>query len=207
MVLLVCGGLCGVGQLITNVVNQDDWEGLGQPVPASSLPASPKPTWLRPNIFGSGADEQIRYDLEQQVLSSAGVQKPTTSRCASQGLTADRAMTFDCTVTYAGQAVVFTVETTPAGSSVFEWKAKAPRTVITRDGLLAYVQRKYGNSDPSTASWSDLRCDEFPEIALVPTDQDLPQFCYAKGEGHQKTSRIRIRPDEGGEPGLLTEDQ
>ena len=73
-VLSICAGICGISQLLTNGADRgakDAWAGRGQPVPASSLPASPKPAWPDAALSGSVMDAKIRYDLEQQVLSSA----------------------------------------------------------------------------------------------------------------------------------------
>ncbi|MFD6608934.1 hypothetical protein ACFWD1_08590 [Micromonospora chalcea] len=201
--LLVCGGLCGVGQLITEVVNQDDWEGLGRPVPSPAVPESPKPTWPKPDLLYGRPDPGIRHTLEQNVLASAGVLKPMTSRCDNKGFTGDQAATFDCTVTYAGLDVVYTVVARPSGSQLFQWTATAERTVVTRDGLLALFHRQYTSDN----RWSDLRCDEFPETALVPVGKPLPQFCYAKLDDRIKTSRIRITPDADSPPTLETEHQ
>ncbi|MGC4897356.1 hypothetical protein [Micromonospora sp. DT31] len=199
--LLACGGLCGVGQLITNVINQDDLEGRGSPVPSPTVPESPKPTWPKPNLLYGRPDPSIRYTLEQNVLNSAGVLKPMTSRCDNKGFTGEHGATFDCTVTYAGLDVVFTVVAKPSGSYTFEWTASAKQTVVTREGLLAHFHRRY------QGDWSDRRCDEFPEVALVPADKPLPQVCYGKIEGRIKTSTIRITPQDDAPAHLETEHQ
>jgi hypothetical protein len=137
------------------------------------------------------------------VLASAGADRPTTSTCQPSDFTGQAAATLTCTVTYDGQDVRYTVNARPTGSSVFEWEAEAEQTVVTRDGLLALLAR----SSYSKGDWSDLRCEGFPEIALVPAGQALGQVCYAKLDGRTKTSKIRVTPTDQSEPRLETEHQ
>ncbi|MEJ3749787.1 hypothetical protein WEI85_41835 [Actinomycetes bacterium KLBMP 9797] len=203
IVVALCAGLCGVGQLITNVLNQDDWEGLGEPVPAATLPATPTPSWKPPNEFVNPQPVlRIRHQLEVWVLASAGVTRPMTSGCDDDEFTGEQAATFRCTVTYDGRDVVYTISARPAGSGTFEWDGEAKETVVTREGLLALVHRRFGAS-----GWKDLRCEEFPELAVVPVGQDMSQFCYAKMDGAIKTSKIMIAPTDQAEPRLQTEHQ
>jgi hypothetical protein len=203
VVVVLCAGLCGVGQLITNVLNQDDWEGLGQPVSSSTLPATPTPSWKAPNEFVNPQPVlQIRHQLEVWVLASAGVVRPMTSRCDDDQFTGEREATFDCTVTYDGRDVVYTVSAQPSGTGTFKWDGEAKETVVTREGLLALVHRRFGGS-----GWKDLRCEEFPELSLVPVDQNMSQFCYAKADDAIKTSKIMLAPTDQAEPHIRTEHQ
>lgn len=204
-VFAVCAGLCGIGQLITNLVNKDEWEGLGQPVPATTLTATPTPTWKPPNMFGPNPQPaaQIRHDLEGWVLQSAGVAKPTTSNCDQPGFTGQIATTLTCTVTYEGQQVVYTVTTRPKGNYVFEWDSKSTHNVVTRDGLLAYVHRQFAQG---RRPYDNLRCEEFPAVALAPVGQFLSQFCYGK-DGSSKTVKIKIKVSGKGAPHFETERQ
>ena len=209
VVVLVCAGLCGVGQLITNIINKDEWENLGEPVsaPAASLPATPEPTWQPPNEFTRAHRPvlKIRHQLESWVLRSAGLPKPVTSICDDEDFTGTQAATLTCTVTYEGQTVVYTVKAHPKDQYIFEWEATAEQTVVTREGLLARVYRQF--VEGPGREWSNLRCEEFPEVALVPVGQALPQVCYAKHEDRLKTSKIIITPSDQGEPFITTEHQ
>lgn len=135
VVVVLCAGLCGVGQLITNLLNQDDWEGLGQPVSSSTLPATPTPSWKAPNEFVNPQPVlQIRHQLEVWVLASAGVVRPMTSSCDDDKFTGKQVAMFDCTVTYDGRDVVYTVSAQPTGTGLFKWEGEANETVVTREG-------------------------------------------------------------------------
>ena len=202
VVVVICAGLCGIGQLITNIINQDDWDNLGEPVPASAQAASPVPSWSRPNLLSAAPVAQIRHQLETWVLASAGVARPTSSTCDQADYTGRQAATLTCTVTYDGHDVVYTVSATPAGNAVFKWEADTKETVVTREGLLALVAGRYGGN-----GWKNLRCEQFPDVAVVPVGTALSQSCYAKLDGRIKTSRIKIAPTSRGEPGLETEHQ
>ena len=69
--------------------------------------------------------------------------------------------------------------------------AKAHRTTIrTRDGLC--VDRHVAG----------LRCDGFPETALVAVHRTLDQACYGKLPGDRRTSKITIAPSDTAEPYL-----
>ena len=205
LVLLVvgCVGICGVGQLITNFLNQDDWEGLGEPVPAVTPPASLKPSWQPDNQFVNPQPVlEIRHQLESWVLASAGVVRPMSSTCDQPDFTGKRPATLTCTVTYDGRDVVYTVSARPSGAGTFEWDGKATETVVTREGLLALVGGVFGGND-----WTHLRCEEFPEVAVVPVGKSLSQVCYAKAEDRIKTSKIMITPTDQAKPHVLTEHQ
>lgn len=205
VVVAVCAGLCGAGQLITNLLNADDWENLGEPVAASSLPPSPKPSWTPPNQFVNPQPLlHIRHDLESRVLASAGVVAPMTSSCDRKDFTGEQAATFRCTVDYDGHDVVYTVFARPSGGQLFNWEAETEQTAVTRAGLLALVNQRFGASG---SGWEGLRCETFPEVALVPVGKPLSQSCYGKGKDQLKTSRIIITPTDRGEPHFLTEHQ
>ncbi|WP_433389820.1 hypothetical protein [Micromonospora sp. KLBMP9576] len=203
VVVVLCAGVCGVGQLITNVLNQDDWEGLGEPVPANTLAASPTPSWEPDNEFVNPQPVlEIRHQLESWVLASAKAVRPMTSKCDQPGFTGRQAATLTCTVTYDGRDVVYTVSTRPTGKRSFEWDGKATETVVTREGLLALVHGRFGGD-----GWTNLRCEELPEMAVVPVGKELSQVCYAKSKEKGKTSKIMITPTDQTEPQLLTEHQ
>ena len=72
---------------------------------------------------------------------------------------------------------------------------------MTREGVIAQVAAQYQGP-----LWANLRCDDLPEVALVPVGQKLPQVCYAKLE-KRKTSKITITPRKDGAPSLDTEVQ
>ncbi|MBB4695097.1 hypothetical protein [Paractinoplanes abujensis] len=40
----------------------------------------------------------------------------------------------------------------------------------------------------------ELRCEELTDVALVPTGQALPQHCYVRITGQQKTAWIDLIP-------------
>jgi hypothetical protein len=203
VVVLVCAGLCGIGQLITNFINQDDWEGLGEPVPAPTISATPAPSWSRPNEFVDPKPVLgIRYQLESWVLASAGVARPMSSKCDQPDFTGAQATTMTCTVTYDGHDIAYTVSARPSGSATFTWTGEATQAVVTREGLHALVHRRFGSGD-----WKDLRCEEFPEVAVVPAKQFIAPVCYAKNKDAIKVTKIKIKPGDQAEPWLEPEYQ
>jgi hypothetical protein len=181
--------------LVSWVINRDKWAGKGQPVGAPTLSGTPAPTWKAPtDPLG-----RIRYELESRVLNSARVARPTSSGCDRSDLTGDQPATFTCTVKYDKLKVVYTVSARPDGK-LFQYTATAPKTVVTRDGLLALVWQHYGL--PAKLRMADLRCDGFPETALVEVHRKLDQVCYGKLPGERLTSKITIAPSDTAEPYL-----
>jgi hypothetical protein len=73
VLVAICGGLCGIGQLITRYFARDNWVAGVRPIAAPTATATPVPTWTPPNMF---IDPQpvleIRHDLEGRVLKAAG---------------------------------------------------------------------------------------------------------------------------------------
>ncbi|GAA0577264.1 hypothetical protein GCM10010172_72470 [Paractinoplanes ferrugineus] len=184
--------LCGVFQLITKITSRDPLAGLGTPVPAASASvAAPSPTWKPPNeLTDPDPQTQIEYELESWVLESAGVAKPTKSSCAPpSGFNGGSAANFRCTVTYDTKAVTFEVNTKPSSSRTFTWDADTTQNVVTRAGLLSSVADRFRN-----ARFSDLRCEDFPEVALAPTGKPLAQHCYVHIQGRDKTATIDLIP-------------
>lgn len=191
-VIVVVVALCGLFQLITKITSRDDLAGLGTPVPAASVtPSAPSPTWQPPNeLTDPNPELQIRHDLESWVLESAGVAKPTKSSCdLPSGFNGGAAATFTCTVTYAGKAVKYAVNTKPSSSLTFSWDADTTQNVVTRTGLLAAVADRF-----RTPRFSDLRCEELPEVAVVATGQPIAQHCYVRIQGRDKTATVDLIP-------------
>jgi hypothetical protein len=191
----VAGALLVAVLVVSWVANRDTWAGKGQPVVAPTLAGTPAPAWKPP------ADPlgRIRYELESRVLNSARVARPTSSGCDRSEFTGDQPATFSCTVSYDKLKVVYTVSARPNGKS-FQYTATAPKTVVTRQGLLALVWQHYGL--PAKLRMADLRCDEFPETALVAVRRTLDQVCYGKLPGQRLTSKITIAPSDTAEPYL-----
>jgi hypothetical protein len=187
----VAGVLLVAVVVVSYVVNQDKWAGAGQPVVAPTLAGTPTPTWKPPtDPLG-----RIRYELESRVLNSARVARPTSSGCDRSDFTGDQPATFTCTVSYDKLRVVYTVSGRPN-----QYTATAPKTVVTRQGLLGLVWQHYGL--PSKLRMAELRCDEFPETALVAVHRRLDQACYGKLPGDRLTSKITIAPSDTAEPYL-----
>jgi hypothetical protein len=209
-VLLIWLGIIVVvigGSLISaKFLNKDKWKDLGTAVPSPTIVATPTPSWSQPNMFTgkSTPSQQIRYQLESWVLESAGVFAPTTSTCDDNGYTGDTSAAFTCTVTYDGSyRIQYRVSANPDGDYLIQWKAKADQIVVTRAGLLAGAYR-YAHEGSTV---TDLRCDGFPEIALVSTSTRLPQACYVLYSGNRKTTRLHIDPRDDGAPNFSSESQ
>jgi hypothetical protein len=195
--LAVVGGiavLCGAAQVITKITSRDPLVGLGQPVAAvSGTPSAPAPTWKAPNMLTDPRPElEIRHELEEWLLKSAGVAAPMKSRCDEPaGFSGGSAAEFPCTVTYGKLAVTYQVSTKPSSSLTFTWDATAAQTVVTRTGILAAVAARFRTDG---GRFSEVRCEELPAVALVPTGKALPQHCYVRIEGQAKTAWIDVVP-------------
>jgi hypothetical protein len=193
-VVAVVAVLCGAAQLITKITSRDPLAGKGQPVAAiSAKPSAPAPTWEPPNMLTDPRPElEIRHELEEWLLKSAGVAAPLKSDCdAPKQFSGTQAATFECTVTYRGLKVTYEVSTKPSSSRTFSWDATATQTVVTRAGVLAAVADRFRTD---AGRFSDLRCEELPEMVLAPTGTALPQHCYVRIEGRDKTAWIDLVP-------------
>jgi hypothetical protein len=182
------------------LANRDTWAGKGQPVAASALAGTPGPTWKPPNS-PTHPDPvlQIRYELESRVLTSARVARPTHSACDRSDFTGAQPATFTCTVTYDTLKVVYRVSARPGNNKLVEYSATSENTVVTREGLLAVVWRQLG---PSGMKLLDLRCEEFPAVALASVHEPLPQVCYGKRGADGRTNKITITPSDTTAPFL-----
>ncbi|GAA1618059.1 hypothetical protein [Actinoplanes couchii] len=191
-VIVVVVALCGLFQWITKITSRDDLAGLGTPVPAASTtPSAPAPTWQPPNeLTDPNPELQIRHELESWVLESAGTAKPTKSSCDLPGrFTGGSAATFSCTVTYEKNTVTYEVNAKPSSGLTFSWDADTAQNVVTRTGILTAVADRF-----RTPRFSDLRCEELPQVALVPTGRPIAQHCYVRIEGREKTATIDLIP-------------
>jgi hypothetical protein len=199
IVIAVVAGLFVLGNVVTNIVDKDEWKDRGEPVTLPAAVVAPTPTWPRPDTLGPNAkpDAQIRYKLETWVLASAGVLRPISSACDIGAFDGTSATTFDCTVTFDGQKVVYTIQTQPKDAAAFTWTATTEANVVTRQGILAAMVGRYDAS----SNFTDLRCEPFPDLVLAPVDQPLPQACYVK-RWKGKTVKIVIKPNAQGEPTL-----
>jgi hypothetical protein len=194
VVVAVVAVLCGVAQLITKITSRDPLAGKGQPVAAvSATPSAPSPTWTPPNELTEPRPElEIRHELEKWLLKSAGIAAPMKSRCNTPaGFSGGQAATFPCTVTYGKFSVTYEVSTKPSSSLTFSWDATAAQTVVTRAGITAAVAGRFRTDG---GRFSDLRCEELPEVALVATGKALPQHCYVRIDGQQKTAWVDLIP-------------
>ena len=195
LAVAVAGVLLVAVVVVSWVANRDRWAGKGQPVVAPTLAGTPAPTWKPPD----DSLGRIRYELESRVLNSARVARPTSSGCDRSELAGDQPATFSCTVSYDKLKVVYTVSARPNGK-LFQYTATAPKTIVTRQGLLALVWQHYGL--PSKLRMAELRCDGFPETALVAVHRTLDQVCYGRLPGQRLTSKITVAPSDTAEPYL-----
>jgi hypothetical protein len=194
--LAVCGLLVFVGTRIDDFFSSRDdlADRPGVPVPSPAGPELPEP---QDGYVFSGVDG-IAAALGVRVVRSAGVDRPVDTSCDVERLAAS----FSCEVSYDGEVVTYavTVELDPAGGWS-EWEAVPDSLIVTREGVLAAVWRKY--SEHTT----DLRCEEgIPESARVPPGTTLAQRCYFKptedhpalgDERHLNTVEVRILIHDG----------
>ena len=172
------------------VFDHDEWKDRGTPVTATVADLT-RPDRDQPEPW-AGFDQHARYRAESLVLAAAGVRKPTTSTC-----TADGDEWVRCVVGYDGLQVVIRLgrlnptELQMAASMPSLWRVRAESIVVTRAGVLALIWQRY-------SGYRDLRCEDFPEQALVRTGPPLPQHCYGYPPG-RKIVRISVNPGSNGE--------
>lgn len=167
----------------------------GTPVPS---PVVDEPPERGEELYVFGGVDGIAKALGIRVVRSAGVDKPVTTSCDTEELVPS----FTCQVTYDGEVVTYavTVEPDPAGGWR-PWEAVPDSLVVTEDGVLAAVWRKF--SEHTT----DLRCEDgIPERARVEPDTILPQRCYFKptadhpayrNERFRKTVEVTLQITDG----------
>ncbi|GAA0448827.1 hypothetical protein GCM10009544_09540 [Streptomyces stramineus] len=162
----------------------DEQKVKGTPVASPKASPDAKVAPLRPAPGDKAPPlEQIKYGLEGRVIAMAGmVAKPTTSTCDTGEVT-DQPQKFTCTVTYMGTEVPFSVET-KGGFILMQYTATPTKGgVISREGVHAQAWKNYGVYGGKAAR--SLRCDEIPEVRLVPVDKPSGYKCYV-GEGGLK---------------------
>jgi len=151
----------------------------GETFPRAVASEGPKPSWGA----GAGApvDQQLRHELEERVLASAGVVRPLTSECNRATPIPTR-----CWVEYAGLRMEWRI-TALSDGPLYKYRAETDAIVITGQGVRE-----------SLARWSaksyELRCDPLPDLALVPVGKPLPQHCYDEFERFEPTKRLKIIP-------------
>lgn len=187
---VICGGLLfGAVKVSDFLSSQDEWaERPGTPVPS--------PTSSEPPDKGEGVEfgiEDLAGSLKARVVRSAGVVKPTTSKCHTELVQP----TFTCTVIYDGEEVTYNVKVDVDNQGGWStWEAHTDSLVMTREGVLAAVWRRFGQHT------KDLRCaDGIPEKARVAPNTELPQRCYFlptkdhpsfRAEDDLRTREVRI---------------
>ncbi|HEY8457208.1 MAG TPA: hypothetical protein VIL34_16575 [Actinopolymorphaceae bacterium] len=195
LVVLACTGFYWL-------VLRDPYADQGVPVtrPATGL-AEPTPQIPKPE----GGLPAITYELQEQVVKTAGVSKPTTATCEVSKIPM-ALRDFDCTVTYEGLEVPFTVTITDVtdasaiGMSLFEWKSKAHKVVITRQGVFDSFWR-----ENVRAGEKNMRCDgHIPRKALVRPGR-TGYYCYSTSRGGTH-NRWEVTTNEHGLQFVATED-
>ena len=187
--VLVVAGIYAIGLF----VGRDPWADQGVAVEAPKTgTAKPSPTIAEPEDDGIA---KIEYDLQERVIATAGVLRPTTADCELDDIP-NGPRTFGCTVTFDGTEVPFEVRITKVtkglGMALFEWEIAKQQAVLTKEGVFAEFWR-----DSTPAKYTDLRCDDdIPTkklVALGPTEH----FCYFTTE-RGKHHRSRVVVDEHG---------
>jgi hypothetical protein len=138
-------------------------EEVAVPSPGPSLdepqPTTPEPADDAPVI------EKIKWELGKQTIETSGVAKDTTATCTPSSISGKEDQTIQCTVTYAGQKVPYSVKI-DGGEYVVSYEYLPKKGVLLREVVLNEFGHSgyYGNAkDPKCA---------VPEVALV--DLDAP---------------------------------
>ncbi|MFI0349945.1 hypothetical protein [Actinomadura sp. 9N407] len=159
---------------------RDKYADAGVPVSRPSAGhASPTPMVPEPKN-GPGLEE-IKYELQSDVVEVGGVSAPTTAQCEISEIP-PQPRTFGCTVQYMGLRVPFRVDiadvtdASAIGLAAFNWDQRAEQLPVTRAGVYAEFWR-----DRTRAGDKDLRCDRIPERILVRPGR-TNYFCYSTDE-------------------------
>jgi hypothetical protein len=205
VVVVVVAGVLSAGiWAFTSYADRDSWAGRGKPVAMPRVPPEVTQTEQPPNLLVQPAPvAEILYALKDRVLKSAGVLRPVGGSCDRPDVDQAGPATLRCTITYEGLDVDYVVTTRSDSKGHVQWEASADRTVVTSEGLLAQFWYRYG---PLGATFTDLRCDGFPAVALVPVKAPLSQYCWAKPH-RGKTVRVTFTPSDLGPAGLFTQIQ
>jgi hypothetical protein len=155
----------------------------GTPIPRDAQAAVPTPSWTPSR--GDAVEVKLRYDLEEWTLKAAGVGGPTTSKCEY-----GNPLPATCTVEYRGFTMRWNI-THISGDVLIKYQAHTGSIVITRDGIQAAFAKQFQQS-------YELRCDELPEVALVPVGKPLDPGCYEKSERRGPSDRLNIVPTDHG---------
>lgn len=194
--LAVCFLLVFVGTKVDDFISSRD-ELADRPaiaVPSPEVAELPEPK----DLYVFDGVDGIAEALGVRVVRSAGVDRPVVTSCDTDQLVAS----FSCSVSYDGEVVTYavTVELDPAGGWS-DWEAVPDSLIVTREGVLAAVWRKYSQHT------TDLRCEDgIPDRARVAPGTILPQRCYFKPtedhpayqhERHLNTVEVRLQVNDG----------
>ncbi|MFG2250718.1 hypothetical protein [Spirillospora sp. NPDC048823] len=176
-----------------------------QGVPVSKPPAGhATPTPMVPEPEDGSGLEEIKYDLQEDVVEVGGMSASTTAQCEVSEIPS-QPRTFKCTVQYMGLRVPFRVDVTdvtdaPAiGLTAFNWDRRAEKLPMTRAGVYAEFWR-----ERTRAGEKDLRCDRIPEKILVRPGR-TNYFCYSTDE-RNKHHRYAVDVRETGLNFMTTPD-
>jgi hypothetical protein len=194
VVVLCCGGAVAVVRW-NSELSKDPLADLGTPLPAVASHPLPTPSWPEPSR-GTDFDKSLRYELEKAVLVGAAVPATVSSRCEPQFPKFNRPDKFHCMVTYGsgGHTATFAVETrmgppiADGTLNLIQYDVRGVEQVITRVGVHRLVQSRFGKVGA-------VRCDELPEVQVVPAGQLLPQSCYLLRE-RTKTRRLTLKASD-----------
>jgi len=194
--LMVVGLLFGVaGVAAWWFEGRDKYADAGVPVPKPPLGhATPTPMVTKPEN-GSGL-ENLKYDLQRDVIQAGWVSAPTTARCDVSKISSQQRK-FRCTVQYMGLQVPFQVDiiriigSPNIGVGLINYERHAERLPLTRAGVFAKFWQ-----ENTAAKNKNFRCDDIPEKTLVrPGRTDY--FCYATTERNRHL-RYAVEVKESG---------
>jgi hypothetical protein len=143
-------------------------EEVSVPSPGPSLddpqPTTPEPADDAPPI------EKIKWDLGKQTVETAGLAKDTTATCTPATISGKQDQTIECTVTYAGQKVPYTVKV-DGGEYFVSYEYLPTKGVLLREVVLNEFGHSgyYGNA-------KDPKCS-VPEVSLVDLDAPTDFTC------------------------------
>jgi len=186
----VCGGVLAliVGSCVGIRWAMDPHENEGTPIPREAQ-AVPSPSWTPSDGDAREIELKLRYALEQRTLEAAGVGGPMTSKCEYGNPLPPK-----CTVEYRGFTMRWDI-THISGTDWIKYEAHTGSIVVTREGIQAAFARRHQSS-------YELRCDELPEIALVPVGKPLDPACYEQTERNGPSDRVKIVPSDQGAVGF-----
>ncbi|HEX5569016.1 MAG TPA: hypothetical protein VFY14_19200 [Streptomyces sp.] len=138
--------------------------------------------------------EQLKYELEVRTLKMAAAEGETTATCPSD-LEASKGTTADCTTTFEGLEVQWTVkigDNAAWSDNYVQYEATPSTGILTKDGVVRLLFGNYSDTDY-------VLCNDIPDAVLAPLNVHSPYECEVVSQGDEPTGYAKkVRATEAG---------